>query len=76
MFSSIATSNYHEMQRYGKRAEGLMNSKTIKKATYINQIAAIQQAQYQQQSHMQDQVVAEEEKEYIDQDGNGEPVPE
>jgi len=73
---SISTSSAHELQRYGKRSEGLANSRTVKKATYINQIAAIQQAQYQQQHPEPEQqqtyqhVVAEEEKEYGDQDGN------
>ena len=36
--SSICTSSYHELQRYGKRAEGLQDSKTVKKATYVQQI--------------------------------------
>ena len=38
IFSSVCPSNYHETQRYGKRAEGLANIKNVKRATYINQI--------------------------------------
>lgn len=42
-FSSVCPSNYHETQRYGKRAEGLANIKNVKRATYINQIQQMQQ---------------------------------
>ncbi len=38
VFSAICQSQFHEVQRYGKRTEGMANAQRVNRALFINKV--------------------------------------